>query len=214
MPHELTAAFAQRKSHWTPQQNGSAAHTDWQQVASLQYGPGCCSQQSPVEGLPQVTQLAHDFSAALAHSWSHCVLQQNGSAAQIDAQQVSSEQPGAPFAVQQLFPFGAPHGSEHTAQALAAASAHSWSHCESQQKESAAQTDWQQAASEHPGSMLGRQQSLPFGAPQTPCADARSATKAAATREQRKVGFSRMSVISWKAGRQAPQTGTAAEDLG
>ena len=66
------------------------------------------AQHVPAAGLPQPTPHTPQFAcASAAHCASHCVLQQNGSNAQIAWQQLGSEQPRPLWAKQQLC--GTPH---------------------------------------------------------------------------------------------------------
>jgi hypothetical protein len=79
LTQRLFAPWTHAASHWVSQQNGSAAQTVVQHAGVLQYGVGWATRQSPFDGLSQLGQFV---IAALTHSESHAVLQQNGSAAQ------------------------------------------------------------------------------------------------------------------------------------
>ena len=139
------------------QQNGSAPQIASLQAVSAQPTPSCGAQQS-LSVPPPPSQAAHSAIAASAQSWSHCVSQQNGSAAQIASLHAASSQPTPPCGAQQSL--SGPPPPSHTGQSTAAASAQSWSHSVSQQKGSAAQMAAVQSASSQP--------TVPFGAQQSP----------------------------------------------
>jgi hypothetical protein len=79
LTQRLFAPWTHAASHWLSQQKGSAAQTVLQHSGVLQKGVGWATRQSPFDGLSQLGQFV---IAALTHSESHAVLQQNGSAAQ------------------------------------------------------------------------------------------------------------------------------------
>lgn len=101
-----SASCVQLRSHEVSQQYASRPHTALQQVASLQYGDACTTQQSPVSGPPQVTHLAWAIST---QAWSQPVLQHSGSRLQTVVQQVESAQYGSGWTARQSPVPGRPH---------------------------------------------------------------------------------------------------------
>ena len=116
--------LAQRPSQSTSQQNGSVAHTAWQQTGSSQPGVPLAKQQLPWPGPQGSAVQVHSAvtSAVSAQRLSQSVLQQYGSVAQTAWQQAGSSQPAEPLAAQQAPAPGAQvfFGQLHMAWAIAA----------------------------------------------------------------------------------------------
>jgi hypothetical protein len=133
-PHKICAPCAQVASHSVSQQKPSSAQIASQQSASEHEGVVRAVQQSPLAASPQpIPQTPQIPRAAVAHVASHCVVQQNMSAAHTFSQHVASSQRAFAWATQQAPVSGLPHSSLQVPQYSMASSAQVVSHSTSQQ---------------------------------------------------------------------------------
>ena len=136
-----SASATHSASQACSQQSGSNAHTVWQQPRSSQPGVPCLLKQSPAELDPQPSSSQSQSSVSRAR-WTQATSQleeqQNGSTSHTASQQSSSEQRGAGLGTQQLGRSEDPHSGSGQASSAPlhcarANSAHTESHCSSQQ---------------------------------------------------------------------------------